>query len=71
MLDGSEVGDNQRRTPCGDKHLVPIGFRLSQGQYRRRRYLVRLETHQCSVDVEKQGITLHDHLFLCKDKEKK
>ena len=53
MLDDTKIRDDDRRTACGDKHLVTVGLRLRQSQNGRGRNLVRLETHQRPVDIEK------------------
>ena len=56
VFNGSEVGDNQRRSSRGNEDFVTIGLSLGKCQYRGWRYLVGLETHQRTIDVKIQGV---------------
>ena len=58
VLDGSQIGDNDRWAPRGDIHSGTVGLGLRQCKDGGRRNLVGLKTHQRSVDVEKQCVSL-------------
>ncbi len=53
VLDCPQIGDDDGRTARGDIHARTVGLGLRQREDGRRRNLVRLETHQRAVDVEK------------------
>ena len=59
MLDGSKVSDDERGAAGGDIDARAVGLGLRQGKDGRGWYLVGLETHQRSVDVEKQSVSLY------------
>ena len=52
MLNGSEVGNDKRRTTGRDIHPRAVGLRLCQRVNGGRRNLVGLETHERAVNVE-------------------
>ena len=59
LVDGPQVGDNDRWAPRGNIHPRTIGFGLGQGTDGRGGNLVGLEADQRAVDVEKQCVFLY------------
>lgn len=63
-VDGSKVGDDQRRSSCCNEHAVSIRLGLGQGENRRWWNFVCLETHQGAIDVKKESVSFfHSVLF--------
>ena len=63
VLDGTEVGNDDGWTACGNEHLVTIGLRLCQSKDGGWWDFVGLETDQRAVYIEKKCISWCSHII--------
>ena len=64
VLDGSQIGDDERRPACGDKHLMTVSLCLGERKNGRCGNLMGLETHQRAVNIEEHGILASRQLLI-------